>query len=155
MVKQCLVPNCEKNMYAKHLCRNHYTYFRKHFPMKTVEEFVNGGIYSRKDIKKEKCLIDRCRNEGRLKGLCRKHYHTYYSSHQSKSIEQYVSYVNNRPDYQKNPDECIIYGCTDKGYCKGLCNKHYTSFKSTYINESLENFIKIKNRQMKKKELNL
>lgn len=68
-------------------------------------------------------------------------------NHKGKTVEEFLNHVNSRIEYERNPSNCKVYLCSDKPFAKGLCNKHYTSFKTTYKNYSLERFIEIKSKK--------
>jgi hypothetical protein len=103
--KICSIEGCEKPLYARNLCRNHYASLqRKGFklPIKISP-------------KNRICSIPGCNEKHVARGYCKKHYQTHVKRSERK---------------RRNPDrQCKIEGCMSKDYyAKGYCHNHYKKY---------------------------
>lgn len=73
----CCIANCNKSVYAKNLCENHWRQERKNI----IENEINLGIR-----KVSKCKVEGCEEYSKIKGYCKRHYKQVYKHGKVMSV---------------------------------------------------------------------
>ncbi|HWI50328.1 MAG TPA: hypothetical protein VNU45_19125 [Rummeliibacillus sp.] len=108
-LKKCSIDNCNKDVYAKKLCQNHYHHLRCHGDpvIKNKDRFPFAIIEKRKK-NKELCEINGCNKKTHCRNLCGKHY-DHFSIHghptKKKSRANIKNKERNFKNYKISPEE--------------------------------------------------
>mgnify|MGYP001561025647 CR=1 FL=1 len=88
MVKKCIIQACDKPLYAKKICKNHYELNR----IRGRTYKIRGTPLYQRPVKCpkiiEKCIIDQCNNPSRKLKMCNSHYQLKLSGRTHKKFER-------------------------------------------------------------------
>jgi 5-methylcytosine-specific restriction endonuclease McrA len=109
-VEVCETPGCDDSVLAKGLCPKHYSRFKR---TGTSNSRTFGAEYP-SDV--TLCRVDVCDRPAIVRGWCRGHYNRYRAMGDpgTETIREW-----GRP-------ECIVPGCEEKPFSRGLCTNHYS-----------------------------
>jgi len=107
MEKICGILNCTKKVFARSLCKNHYSKQRRIEEDKPIRPHYGN-----------KCIIEECEKIPWCRGMCRHHYRIWNNNRKGKIIIPRGFY----------PKICSVDGCERPSAAKGLCSTHYDRF---------------------------
>lgn len=117
MARKCGAKKCDREHYARGVCKAHYTQVMRHGRL-TPERERNGP---------RPCAAPRCERRGELKGYCRKHarqvrLHGKLTPHLEHAVGVY--------------EHCTVRGCREEHRAKGLCVVHYNAARWARVREA-------------------
>lgn len=112
----CAVTDCDRDLYAKGLCRAHYDRMSRPKQVRA----------SRAKPKRPDrgCTVEGCQGKHRALGLC----HTHYSQHSRAKVREQKTEPEPKPE-PKLLERCSVEGCRNVETAKRLCMAHYTRLR--------------------------
>lgn len=108
-MKECIIENCDRIVYARDWCHMHYhRWYRRGDP---------NTVFQRPDLSNRVCDVDGCdRQDIESYGYCRMHYRRFYVHGNVGGPERMIG---------KNGPKCIIGNCNGVPVARNMCATHY------------------------------